>query len=140
MIGLLAVGGDQFNRCELFDEEDLDAALARFDELHLQPRRLENVAARVYEHFFACYASRDWAAMATILTEDSYLEDRRRGVNAGRWDRRDVFIENFRATADFTLENLGVIATRGERLLLGRFRSVARRPSVRDVLQRGAVP
>ena len=123
MIGLLAVGGDQFNRCELFDEEDLDAALARFDELRLQPRRLENVAARVYEHFFACYASRDWAALATILTEDSYLEDRRRGVNAGRWDRRDVFIENFRATADFTLDNLGVIATRGERLLLGRFRS-----------------
>src|SRR5271166_5931676 len=123
MIQLLTVQGGRIDRCEIFDESDVDAALARFDELRLQPRRLENVAARAYEHFFACYASRDWAALATILTEDSYLEDRRRGVNAGRWDRRDVFIENFRATADFTLDNLGVIATRGERLLLGRFRS-----------------
>jgi hypothetical protein len=31
---LMTVEGDQFNRCELFDEVDLDAALARFDELN----------------------------------------------------------------------------------------------------------
>ena len=30
---LLTVEGDLINRCELFDETDLDAALARFDEL-----------------------------------------------------------------------------------------------------------
>ena len=30
--------GDLINRCELFDEADLDAALARFDELD-RPRR-----------------------------------------------------------------------------------------------------
>ena len=33
MIELLTVDGDLINRCELFDEADLDAALARFDEL-----------------------------------------------------------------------------------------------------------
>jgi hypothetical protein len=29
----MSIDGDQFNRCEVFDEADLDAALARFDEL-----------------------------------------------------------------------------------------------------------
>jgi len=32
-IGLLTFDGDLISRCELFDEADLDAALARFDEL-----------------------------------------------------------------------------------------------------------
>jgi hypothetical protein len=33
MILLLVVEGDRINRCEVFDETDLGAALARFDEL-----------------------------------------------------------------------------------------------------------
>jgi hypothetical protein len=33
MILLLNVEGDRINRCEIFDEADLDAALARFEEL-----------------------------------------------------------------------------------------------------------
>ena len=33
MIDLLTVEGDLISRCEIFDEADLDAALARFDEL-----------------------------------------------------------------------------------------------------------
>ena len=32
-ITLLTFEGDLINRCEIFDEADLDAALARFDEL-----------------------------------------------------------------------------------------------------------
>ena len=32
-IALSTYEGDKINRCELFDEADLDAALARFDEL-----------------------------------------------------------------------------------------------------------
>ena len=32
-IALSTYDGDKINRCELFDEGDLDAALARFDEL-----------------------------------------------------------------------------------------------------------
>ena len=42
MIELLTFEGDLIDRCELFDEADLDAALARFDELHTQTRRLKN--------------------------------------------------------------------------------------------------
>ena len=33
VISLVTVEGDLINRCELFDEADIDAALARFDEL-----------------------------------------------------------------------------------------------------------
>ena len=33
VIASLTVEGDLINRCEIFDEADLDAALARFDEL-----------------------------------------------------------------------------------------------------------
>ena len=32
-ISLLTIEGDLINRCEIFDEADIDAALARFDEL-----------------------------------------------------------------------------------------------------------
>ena len=35
-IGLFTFDGDLLSRCELFDEEDLDAALARFHELDQQ--------------------------------------------------------------------------------------------------------
>ena len=32
-IDLLTIEGDAINRCEIFDEADIDAALMRFDEL-----------------------------------------------------------------------------------------------------------
>jgi hypothetical protein len=37
MIGLLVAEDDGINCCELFDEADLDVALARFDELERPP-------------------------------------------------------------------------------------------------------
>ncbi len=48
-ISFSTVDGDLINRCEMFDEADLDAALARFDELSRPAPRLENAASRVYE-------------------------------------------------------------------------------------------
>ena len=39
VIDILTVEGDSINRCEIFDEADLDAALARFDELQPARRR-----------------------------------------------------------------------------------------------------
>ena len=39
MIDIFTVEGDLISRCEIFDEADLDAALARFDELHSRRRR-----------------------------------------------------------------------------------------------------
>ena len=48
-VDLLTVEGDLISRCEIFDEADLDAALARFDELQPQARRLENAASQLGE-------------------------------------------------------------------------------------------
>ena len=51
-IDVLTVDGDLINRCEVFDEADLDAALARFDELSRPTPRLENAASQVDERFW----------------------------------------------------------------------------------------
>ena len=66
MICLMTAEGGLVNRCEIFDETDLDAALVRFDELHPQAPRLENAASQVYDRLQACFAARDWDAMAEI--------------------------------------------------------------------------
>ena len=83
VISLLTVKGDLINRCERFDEADIDAALARFDELSRPAPRLENAATRVTERFQASLTARDWDAMAEIMADDISNDDRRRVVNAG---------------------------------------------------------
>ena len=42
------------DRSEIFDEEDIDAAIARFDELSRRTPRLENTASRVNARIIAC--------------------------------------------------------------------------------------
>ncbi len=66
----MTADGDLFNRCEVFDEADLDAAIARFDELHPPTPRLENAASRVGERYLAHFAAGDWDGMAEILADD----------------------------------------------------------------------
>ena len=77
------------NRCEVFDEADLDTALARFDELDRPARRLENAASHAVERLQAHFAARDWNAMAEMLADDISTDDRRRVVGAGSptWSR-----------------------------------------------------
>ena len=123
-VALLTFTGDLISRVELFDEADLDAALARFDELHTQAPRLENAASEAAERFFAYLGAQNWAAMADILADDRCRDDRRRAVNAGLWAGRDVVIAELRETTDFGVL-IGIselIATRGQRLVLGRVR------------------
>ena len=86
-VNVLTVEGDVVNRCELFDEADLDAALARFEELSRPAPRLENAASQVGERFLAHFAARDWDAMAEMLAENISNDDRRRVVSAGVFDR-----------------------------------------------------
>ena len=47
MIDIFTFEGDRIDRCELFDETDLDAALARFDELCPRTKRLNSAAVQV---------------------------------------------------------------------------------------------
>jgi hypothetical protein len=125
MIQLLTVEGDQISRCELFDEADLDAALARFEELHLQTYRLENAASKLAERDANCFSSRDWDTMAELLADDIVQDDRRRVVNAGIRRGRDVCLADNRTAVEVGTESitLTVIATRGQRLALTRVRT-----------------
>jgi hypothetical protein len=56
--------GDLLSRCELFDESDLDTALARFDELRPLTPRLENAATHVSDRYLGHQLAGDWDAMA----------------------------------------------------------------------------
>ncbi len=123
------VEGDLPSRVEVFDEAELDAALTRFEELHPQASRLENAASRADDRFFAYFGARDWAALAEILSDDSFIDDRSPVVNAGFLDGRDAVIAHLRAVADVGANvTLAVIATRGERLALTRMCSPNRDP------------
>ncbi len=123
-VELLTGAADLMMRCEIFGESDLDAALARFGELHRRPRPPENAASRAYDRVNACVAARDWEVMADMVAEDVCDDDRRRVVSGGVRRGRDVEIKNVRAIADVGVRNFvsGVIATRGQRLALVRTR------------------
>ena len=124
LLNLGTIEGDQFNCIELFDEADIDAALARFDQLSRPTSRLENAASQVYERFWTSFAARDWDAMAHMLSDDYSADDRRQTVNAGVLHGRDAEIANLRAIAEMGVKNVtpAVVATRGDRLALDRFR------------------
>ena len=93
MVQLLTVEGDLGNECEIFDEADLDTALARFDELHPPERRLENAASQVARALSGrALRPATGTAMAEMLAEDFVTDDRRRVVNAGVRHGRDVQI------------------------------------------------
>ncbi len=87
-------GIDEEGRISLqifFDLEDMEAAIAEFDavharfeeEAHRQARRLENAASQATERHSAHFAARDWDALAKVLADDIFIDDRRRAVNAG---------------------------------------------------------
>ena len=127
---LLIVGGDLMNRYEIFDEADLDAALARFGELHPQPPHLENAASQALERIQAHFAARDWDAMAEALADEVYRDDRRRVVGAELRRGREAVVAEFSALAEIGVKRLtfDTIAIRGSRLLLSRSRALGSDP------------
>jgi len=121
-IALSTYKGDKMNRCELFDESDLDAALARFDELERQTRLPENAASRAHARLTACVAATDWNGLSEILADDIAIDDRRRVVNSGITHGREAAVANMGSVIDVGLTDVSstVIATRGDRLDLCR--------------------
>lgn len=124
VVNLYKIDGDLLGRCEVFDETDLDIAIARFEELSRQPQPVENTASRMYQRFLAYFRDRDWNAMAEMVALDNRHEDRRRVVNAGIQHGRDTVIASMRAIADVgvTVIDAAFFATRGDRLALARQR------------------
>ncbi len=121
VVELMLVQGDLVSRCEVFDESDIDAALAKFDELTQPAPQPDNAASRIADRYWTHFVSRDWDALTEILADDFSSDDRRRMVGAGVRHGRDAEIEDLRAITDLGLTNVTstFIATRGERLLLG---------------------
>src|SRR5262249_2644017 len=109
-------------RVEVYEEDDLDAATARFEELRPHERRLENAASQLYERVKTCFAVSDWDAIAEMLADDICSEDRRRVVNAGLRHGRNSLIAEISSIAEVGVTDLTseVIATRGGRLALSR--------------------
>ncbi|MFZ0833082.1 MAG: hypothetical protein WAM92_08370, partial [Mycobacterium sp.] len=124
-IAVLAVEGDLINRTELFNEADLDAALARLDQLCPRTRHLENAASQLAERFVALFVTGDLNAIAQIVADDFSQDDRRRVVGAGVRHGRDAVPPDMRAITGIEITDVTtttVIATRGERLALIRTR------------------
>ncbi|CQD16814.1 putative ATPase [Mycobacterium lentiflavum] len=121
-IALLTVEGAMVNRCEVFDEADIDAALARFEELHPPARRLENAASRMADQFLAHFAAGDWSGLSEALADDFSSDDRRRVVGAGVRHGRDAQMADIRSIADVGTTHItsNPIALRGQRLVLTR--------------------
>ena len=119
-IGLFAFDGDLVCRFELFDEADLDAALARFDELD-RPALLDNAATRTWARSVDAFNRRDMDNYLALMTTDGRLEDRRKGLRAllDGPARRKAIQELFAPPEGWRL-SMEPIAIRGSRLLLTR--------------------
>ena len=68
---------------ELFDEADLDAALARFEELAEQKPPVEKCGKRGIGAFPRVLFRPDWDAIAETVALTFCIDDRRLAVNSG---------------------------------------------------------
>ncbi len=70
--------GRHLTRFEIFELDDLDAALARFEELRPDPLRIPgNAASRAQDRWSEVCARRDWDALRALYADDVMLDDRR---------------------------------------------------------------
>nr|WP_264032820.1 BTAD domain-containing putative transcriptional regulator [Mycolicibacterium alvei] len=122
-VHILIVQDEILSHSELFDEADLDTAVAKFGELSRPVRRLENAASQVADRFVELFDAHDWDALSKMVIDDISFDDRRPVVNANLQIGRDAYIDNFRVAADLgATQTLNAIAIRGERLALARAR------------------
>ncbi|MGA5466087.1 BTAD domain-containing putative transcriptional regulator [Mycobacterium sp. NPDC050041] len=119
-VNLMTMDGELVGRSELFNESDLDAALARFDALSRPAASLENAASRAYQRMQAYFRTRDWSAIGMMLADGITNDDRRHTTNAGLQQGRDAIISEISSIADVGIDTWTsrVVATRGEHLVL----------------------
>jgi ketosteroid isomerase-like protein/tetratricopeptide (TPR) repeat protein len=127
---VLTHDGRQARSLEIFDRDQFDRALARYEELIAErvTRRIENAASRAIAHGNQCLEAQDWAGFAAQFGPDFRHSDRRRMIRL-ELDRAQYlefvrpFIMRQRTTFD-------LVATRGSRLAMLRFRWVLSDDSV----------
>jgi hypothetical protein len=121
-VALLKFDGDAINRCELFDETDLETALARFEELNQAAPRLENDATRILTPFVDAYNRHDATGVLALVSADGRIDDRRKGLRAvhegsERLRAMRALVEEMPQSWQMAVE---LVAIRGTRLSLIR--------------------
>lgn len=74
------VDGNAIGRSERFDETDLDAAIAKFDELSGRASQLDNAATQSRLLVADALNRRDFDGVIALGTADGHYEDRRKGL------------------------------------------------------------
>jgi class 3 adenylate cyclase/tetratricopeptide (TPR) repeat protein len=128
MVGVsLCNAGGKVERMDYYDPEQLEQALARFEEARAATTCDEsrsdpfaNAASRSLARTIRCFNSRDWDGMVATYAPEHRMDDRRKLVRleiAGR-----QFFENERWLFELpgAVFDSELIATRGERLALCR--------------------
>ncbi len=83
-ITISMIDGDRVSHSEQFNEDDIDTALARFDELSRPAPRLENAASRVYKRICSPASTpATGTRLAELMAAGIYRDDRRRVISAG---------------------------------------------------------
>ena len=118
-IGIITIEGDLIDRCEIFDEENIDAALAKFDELSRPVTQLENAATRTWARVVDAINRHDVDGFLAHAAPDSRYEDRRKVLRDEGSARPEVVRAVFEMTTGWRLETEPV-AIRGSRLGLTR--------------------
>ncbi len=111
-------GGRQVG-AELFEIEDLEAALARFEELRPDPLRIPpNAAARASARHVTAFLARDWAACRSLASDDFVYEDRgKRALVKGDVETLIASMQFIAALPEFD-DVVERIATLGDRIVL----------------------
>lgn len=111
---------------ELFATEELDAAIARFDELTaLEARAPQTLAERTAKESIEGFVAQDWEGLGPIA-EGAVVDDRRRGLGSTiELEHLDANLNGFLAGTDFSHVEWTTVATRGELLVLVEIRWTA---------------
>jgi hypothetical protein len=123
VLALFAFGGDGLlTRVEVFEPDRHAEALARFDELTAAPppARIQNAATLAMQRSLEAWQARDWERFAALGAAFRGI-DRRRLVRLEL--DRDAWLASYRQMFEMTSGfHAEVLATRGERLAMMRFR------------------
>ncbi len=116
MINVCIVAGGRITHLELFDLDDIDAALARFEELRPDPLQIPpNAATRFLSRFNRALGSADWETAGALLAPELVFDDRRRSALVT--GDRDMYLASLRFMGKAQVDTT-VLATAGDRLAL----------------------
>ncbi len=118
----MTIDGDLLDRCEVFEESDIDAALSRFDELsRLHAPPLKNTATSTWTRLADAFNRRDMDDMLALTSAGGELDDRRTGVrDLQHGSTRERILETLFEYPQSWRLDIEHIAVRGSRLCLSR--------------------